>query len=632
MCGIAGYFGPADPDAPARVIRMLIAQNHRGPDSAGIALRCRENPWQTEFALTPNLLSSTPFDSHAECVLGHNLLAIQDTSDASRQPMIDGNLALVFNGEIYNFVELRADLQKQGVHFRSQGDTEVLLQLWKLRGPDCLSDLRGMFAFAVFDARRRVLWAARDPFGIKPFYYHRAARSFQFASEIRALHAASVPRKLCPTAVVASTAMGVNAFGEGQTFYEGIDELPPGHLLEASDNGIEIRAHSSLPEPIGDLTDQDATAALRAATEESVRLHLRSRRKIATCLSGGLDSSTIATLVAAALGESRHDFQTFTICTAGQQDSELELASLVARQAGLRHALVEPPDIAPRDVLEMTVAYEVPNHVIGPINQFFLLREIAAAGITVVLDGQGGDELLSGYPWFIPVLLQELTERGRDVATLQEQLRQRLPLEAQTAASFNEMFHDPEAWVRSFVWQGEFLGWSRDRLLGLRPVQWYLGGGGQLRAFRRREYLRAELQYLLRQEDRLGMWFGLECRVPLVDRPLVEVASRIDPGWLIHDGYLKYPFRDMMPQLPERVRWNTRKRGFWETEPGRFAWVSPAGRKLAGDSPCLREVFPTIADKWGTLSFDQQWRLFQVAVLERCAGRGQLDSLAAEVE
>lgn len=630
MCGIAGYVGRVDAAAPARVRRMLDAQRHRGPDGAGLALFDMRGAWQVHFASSPAGLSAA-CEAPTGCVLGHNRLAIQDRTDAARQPMLAGEVAIVFNGEIYNFVELRARLEAQGARFGTEGDTEVLLELWKRCGPDCLGDLRGMFAFAAFDSHRRTLWLLRDPFGIKPLYYAIGDGTIRFASEIRSLHAAGIPRKLAPEAAVASAAAGINAFGPGRTLYEGVHELPPGHLLIATEQGIEVRQYATLPEITGDLRGPDATRALLSAAEESVRLHLRSRRRIATCLSGGLDSSSIACLIGRELGAAAHEFQTFTICTAGPQDSELELAARVARDAGLRHELVTPGEIAAADALEMTVAYEVPNHVIGPINQFLLLREIAARGVTVVLDGQGGDELLSGYPWYAPVLLKEIARQGGDAASLEAMLRDKLPLDPPTMQAFERMFHDPVAWVHAFMWQGSFLGWSPQQVLQLPATQYYLQGGGDWRAFRERQYLRAELQYLLRQEDRLGMWFGLECRVPFVDVPLVNVAARLAPDWLIHDGYLKYPMRAMLDRLPDAVRWNTRKRGFWETDCARFPWVADVGKRLAIDSNGLRELFPSLETEWATLSFDQHWRLLQLALLERCGDREPWHELRSEL-
>lgn len=637
MCGIAGYFGSESPGALAQVRAMLRAQAHRGPDGAGMAAYEPGGPWRSVYGRTADELR---LDGTPRCVLGHNWLAVQDPNPAARQPMLDDDLAITFNGEIYNFIELRRELEADGAVFRSHSDTEVLWHLWRREGAACVKRLRGMFAFAVASRREDGLWLVRDPFGIKPLYSARMPTGHVFASEIRALHAADcVRRRLRDHAVVACAAAGVNKFAENATLYEEVYEVPPGeHEYILPNCSTRPSLHYFLPKPGSDLRGEEATGALRRAVEQSVSIHLRSSRKVASCLSGGLDSTNLAWLIGAEARRSGHEYDTFTIRTDVSNEScraggELAAAALVARQAGLRHHIVDRPQpIAPRDVIEMIVAYEVPNHVIGPINQFLLFRHVAAAGVTVVLDGQGGDELLSGYPWFPPVLLHAMRRAGRadEAEALRRQLAGRMPLPPATTAQFERMFHDKRAWIEAFMWQGDFLGWSRERVFKLMETHYYLRGGGKWHPFRLREYFRSELPYLLRHEDRLGMWFGLECRVPFVDAPLIDVASRLAPDWLIHDGYLKYPFRVMIPELPESVRWDTRKRGFWEVDRALFDWLPAAGRKLAGASKQLNRLFPTLRDQWDVLSFDQQWRLLQLAVLERAATRRDVDDVCRE--
>ena len=642
MCGIAGcHAGVGNVRAVMQVRQMLRAQAHRGPDGAGLGVADSNGTWRALYARRSEEL---PVAEPSPKVLGHNWLAVQDADPAARQPMLDDSreVALVFNGEVYNFIELRRELESEGARFRTRSDTEVLLRLWLREGVRCVKRLRGMFAFAVFDGRDGGdghLWLVRDPLGIKPLYYAHTFDGMYFASEMRSFHAAGcVPRRLADGAAVASVAAGVNKFAEAQTLYVGVNELPPGHWLRYGEPEMEMRRYYDLPDPGGNLSGDAATRELRAAAEESVRLHLRASRKVASCLSGGLDSTNLAWLIGAESRKTGHEYDTFTIRTDAanegcRESGELAAAALVAKQAGLRHHLVDRPDpISPRDVIEMIVACEVPNHVIGPINQFLLLRQVAAAGVTVVLDGQGGDELLSGYPWFPPVLLDALRKQGRgsEADAIQKQLAQRLPLSPETAAQFERMFHDPRAWVAAFMWQGDFLGRSQRQVLDLPETQYYLQGGGEWTSFRRREYLQAELPYLLRQEDRIGMWFGLECRVPLVDVPLIDVASRLDPAWLINDGHLKYPFRIMLPELPEAVRWDTRKRGFWEVDRSHFGWLPAAGKRLASASDPLNRLFSGMRDGWDALSFDQQWRLTQLAVLERAATRDQVDDVCRE--
>jgi asparagine synthase (glutamine-hydrolysing) len=618
---------------------MLRAQRHRGPDGAGILVRAPAGPLVVRFATSVDQLETV--DLSASVVLGHNWLAVQDTARAAAQPMrvgVDADAtAITFNGEIYNFVELAAAMRAADATFDTASDTEVLLKLWRARGADCLGELRGMFAFAAYDAADDALTLVRDPFGIKPLYHATSpAGGLYFASEIRALHAAGiVPRVMNDAHVLACVAAGINKFGETQTLYDGVRELPPGCLMRLTRHDPPIvRRHYTLPPLVPSRDDDAAVTDLADALAGSVRVHLRASRRIATCLSGGLDSTNLACLIGREARASGQDYATFTIRTAGPEDDELAAAAEVAAAAGLRHVVFDVErDITARDVLEMMVAYESPNHVIGPINQFLLLREVAATGATVVLDGQGGDELLSGYPWYAPVLLRAIAERGgggADVATLRARLAERLPFDPATAAQFDAMFHDPAAWVAAFAWQGAFMGHAREEILDLPATRYYLSGGGDWAPFRQRMYYRGELQYLLRQEDRLGMWFGLECRVPFVDRELVRLASTFEPELLIRGGFLKYPYRVMLPELPDSVRWNTRKRGFWETDRGRFAWVSGAGaRRLVLDSPTLRRLFATLESDWATLSFDQHWRLLQAAVLERAATRDELDTLCA---
>lgn len=635
MCGIAGYFGSPDPLAAARVRRMLRAQRHRGPDGVGLFATAKGRPVVHQFAADVDSLEAVD-DLPATVVLGHNWLAIQDTCKAAAQPMRMGEATIVFNGEIYNFIELAAAMKRSGAAFDTAGDTEVLLKLWNEKNADCLDRLRGMYAFGVYDAADDSLTLVRDPFGIKPLYYATTDRGLYFSSEMRSLHAAEVlPRVIRDDYALACVAAGINKFDASRTLYEGVYELPPGHLLRLTRHASPAsRAFYALPSLAASRTGDAPAAALSTALEQSVNVHLRASRRIATCLSGGLDSTNLALLIGRQASRSHHDYDTFTIRTSGPQDSEFAAAAEVAKVAKLRHTIVDVErEISPRDVIEMVVAYESPNHVIGPINQFLLLREVAAAGVTVVLDGQGGDELLSGYPWYVPVLVDALRKRGDDVSALETQLAERLPFDPATAAQFNAMFHEGAAWVGAFMWQGVFLGHSREAIVKLPATQYYLGGGGEWSAFRQRMYFQGELQYLLRQEDRLGMWYGLECRVPFVDQPLVELAATFDPAWLIRDGYLKCPYRTMLPELPDSVRWNTRKRGFWETDRDRFAWVSgDAGRKLSLASPTLRRLFPTIETEWPTLSFDQHWRLLQIAVLERGATREDAATIANEMQ
>lgn len=548
--------------------------------------------------------------------------------------MTRGALTIAFNGEIYNFPELRRELEATGEQFQTSGDTEVLLSMWARHGQECLPRLRGMFAFLLHDATNGALWAVRDPLGIKPLYWARTERGEYFSSEIRALHGAGIARrKIRETAALASIAGAVHRFGEFETLYEGVEEIPGGYLVKLDRSGTARRERwFRLPAIVGDLSDDSACRQLLEAASESVAVHLRSSRRVSVCLSGGLDSSTIVSLIGRQ-AEAR-SVAAFTINTAAESASEIDLAREVTSLAAVEHRVFNhQEEIGARDVLEMTVAYEVPNHVIGPINQFLLLREIARAGYTVVLDGSGGDELVSGYSWWFPALLAELRRRGqhRTVEGIEEARRRNMAFDPVTTRKFDEIFYNPRAWLRSFSGDGVF-GIDVQAVAELPEFQFYAAHDGSWREFRERAYTTDTMYYLLRQADRLSMWFGLESRVPFADAPLIGVAARLAPELLIRDGYLKYPLRRMESGIPNSVRWCTRKLGFWKTSEERYPWLRQLGKSIVLQSDLVRGLLPGLEEQWDTARFDQQWRAVQVAVLAECAAREDLENILSTAD
>ena len=625
MCGIAGFFGASSPHAASRVLAILQAQAHRGPDGAGLAA----GSWTT-YGRDVSALER-PGDTPRPCVLGHNWLAIMDPSPGSRQPMVRGPLQLVFNGEIYNYIELREELIAQGESFSTDGDTEVLLALWRRMGPDCLSKLRGMFAFALLD-QHGVLWLVRDPFGIKPLYWTRKDNGIYFASEIRGFHASGLlPRRLRDSAVICTSAIGINKFGADDTLFEEVHELSPGTLMRVKDHH-HVEHYMRWPNLTSNLHGDEGIAALKAAFEESVTLHLRSRRRIASCLSGGLDSTNLVWAIQKQLGQFGSDFKAYTTNSDDGESSEFALAQMLCREAGVAHEVLNFDGAVPlADIVDMVIAYESPVHVIGPINQYLTLRHIAANGASVVIDGQGGDEMMSGYIWFVPLVLKAIEALGIDPAQFRSRINERAACSPATQELFESIFHNVPQWVTAFLGGNDFLGVSAADIEAMPETQWYLRSTGELAHFRDKSIRRAELQTLLRLEDRLGMWFGLECRVPFLDVEFNRVAAQLHPALLIHDGYLKYPYRMIQPDLPADVRFNTMKRGFWETHPDRYPWMPKLSRDLCLDSPALRRAFPKLEAGLDQVNFDQRWRLVQIALLERCTTREDGAALVASL-
>src|SRR4051794_13628790 len=390
MCGIAGIIGRLDGHNRAALQRMSDAMLHRGPDAGGT--------WV-----------STPDARGWGTLLAHRRLAILDLSPAGVQPMTDpvtGHV-VTFNGEIYNFAELRRRLVAEGQEFESSGDTAVMLRALGLHGPKAVSWLRGMFAFACWDPKQRRLLLARDPLGIKPLYIARASDpdagwSVAFASELRALLASKLmgTPHLDPQAV----ASGVwNGFVVGpSTAVKGIDLLWPGRLIELDGAGKELRQEDfwHIPDRTPDPTmDEDGLAAV---LQEGLRLHLASDVPLAVFLSGGVDSSAMANLAQRAAESPIH---TFTLAFEEQELSEGPFARQIAAAIGTQHHEVVLTE--ERFVEKLEAALDsLDQPTFDGLNAYYMSHAIRAAGFTVALSGMGGDELFGGYASYrdLPVL------------------------------------------------------------------------------------------------------------------------------------------------------------------------------------------------------------------------------------
>jgi asparagine synthase (glutamine-hydrolysing) len=390
MCGIAGMIGRLDEPNRAALERMSAAMVHRGPDASGV--------WV-----------SAPNARGWGVLLAHRRLSILDLSPAGAQPMMDpvtGHV-VVFNGEIYNFSDLRRRLVAEGQGFHSTGDTAVMLRALGLYGPGAVSWLRGMFAFACWDPEQRRLLLARDPLGIKPLYLARssdpdAGWSVAFASELRALLASGLlgTPQLNPEGVASSVWNGF-VVGPG-TAVKGIDLLWPGRLLELDSAGKEIRQEDfwRIPDRApGPAMDEDGLAAI---LEEALRLHLASDVPVAVFLSGGVDSSAMANLAQRAAQSPIH---TFTLAFEEQELNEGPIARQIAAAIGTQHHEVVLTE--GRFVENLEAALDsLDQPTFDGLNAYYMSHAIRAAGFTVALSGTGGDELFGGYTSYrdLPVL------------------------------------------------------------------------------------------------------------------------------------------------------------------------------------------------------------------------------------
>jgi len=526
VCGIAGIVG-AVPD-PVVIERMIDRLRHRGPDDRG--------EWHSE-------------DAH----LGHARLAILDLSSAGHQPMVRGQLVITYNGEVYNFRELRRQLPGP---FRSDCDTEVVLALYAEEGDRCLHRLRGMFAFAVWDAHRHRLFAARDRLGIKPLYYRELAGGLAFASEIKALLELGRPPV---DASALRDYLTYRYIPAPKTVYGGIRELPPGHTLAwEAGRGLEI-ARWWEPSTAGAVTDMDeAVQRLDRLLSTAVPMHTLADVPVGVFLSGGIDSTTTVAFVDRP--------RTFTLGSEVGHRDEAPLARRVAAHFGAEHheLLAQSVDLD----LALDTQPRLFDQPFGDSGSWatFLVSRMAREHVTVALCGEGGDELFCGYQWYRrwsePPLSPALRAASRVLpvfSALGRSLQRRAAIGLERYAAFLSPFTveqkraligpriDGDGYDDLWFYRRHW----REELPPLKRLQWadlhtYLAGD------------------LLTRVDRASMAHSLELRPPLLDHELVELALSLDGSLLLDSatGTGKLVVRRLMAERVPAGLFERPKRGF----------------------------------------------------------------------
>ena len=562
MCGIAGIISTNNHKVSSElllVMRQKIA--HRGPDDAGL--------W---------------IDSDSRIGLAHQRLAVIDLSPAGCQPMTNGDASLhiVFNGEIYNYRHIRSELEDRGHIFRTQTDTEVLLQAYKQWGTDCLSKLNGMFAFAIWDANRRRLFMARDRAGKKPLYYWKSGGLFAFASEARALLPVTGSLSIDSRALNLYFAFG---YVPGDiSIFSGIRKLLPGHFLTYDPGKDELRTGPYWRPPLlqgiinsNGSNEEELVTELYELLRDSVSLRMISDVPLGILLSGGVDSSLI-TAVAAELSE--RPVKTFTIGFPGSgRYDETSYASVVAKHFGTEHHLLSlqmPDNIE----LLVEVASKVDEPLADPsILPTYLISQLTRRNVTVALGGDGGDELFGGYPWYQRGLQFERTME-RVPRTARKTLAAAagwLPVGFKGRSGLMARSED----LRHFAAYGKSLfdPLSRRKLLspditaalspghlhepeGYRMSHWLRDGDGALRMsyLDFKTYLPDDILFKV---DRASMAFALEVRAPWLDFRIIEFAFGNVPSQL---KVTVHGLRHLQKKLARRLLPSTldleRKQGF----------------------------------------------------------------------
>ncbi len=545
MCGIWGAVNIADWEMAERAAH---AMRHRGPDDHGVYV-----------AREPIPIS-----------LVNTRLAIIDLSPGGHQPMStpDGRFWIVYNGEMYTYREVRRELEALGHTFRSDSDTEVILHAYAAWGETCLEHLRGMFAFAIWDAAEAALFAARDRLGIKPLYYAlqrvEGGTRFVFASELKALIASGVvtPR-LNYTAL--HHYLSFYAVPAPYTILEGVEMLPPGHCLTYQEGRLKVRQYWSPPPGEAlNIGEEEAAARLRALLEESIRLRMIADVPVGAFLSGGIDSSAVVALMTRATGER---LKTFSIGFGdeGKQIDERPAARVLADYYGTDHTEVIVSGRQVRDELPAIIrAMDQPT---GDGLNTYLVSQATAQHVKVALSGLGGDELFAGYPQFR--LFQQADRASRVWNRLPEALRGMARRTASLAAPARRaltwldggllaryervrILYDEQAKIALYTPAAMALLAAPEPSMDYLARYIHPAEHDSLAQLTRLELCGYMANTLLRDTDAMSMAHSLEVRVPLIDHKVVEFAVCLPPHLKLRNGRGKWilirALRDILPQ------------------------------------------------------------------------------------
>jgi len=563
MCGIWASLGLATSEA---VIERVA---HRGPDGSG---------WQ-EFD-TPS----------GPLTFAHRRLAIFDTTENGHQPMSlqERPLSIVYNGAIYNFIEIRKELEAKGIIFQSNSDTEVLLQAYAAWGPDCLTRLNGMFAFVIWDGEKKRLFAARDRFGVKPLYFWNGPKGFALASEIKQITALDGFK----TRINPDTAYDFLAFGQldhrAETFFSGVHQLRGGECLllelEHWQPGAELKPRRwyELPSraPM-ESTAEDASDRLRELLTDGVEVRLRSDVDLGFSLSGGLDSSSIVSIAANSPSKAPRPLRTFSACFDDPIIDESAYVKNVVAHTGAESTVVRPSGKDLPGLMEKIIYHhDSPFTGTSMIAQWLVFEAARKAGVSVMLSGQGADEHLCGYHSSFAPYLAGLVRRGALLKLVREMAGQRRnhdkPFVWQLAATAAGLLPPT---LRRLVRHGgrhycpDWMTPAFAENAGSAPHYHY-----SLSELMRAHMTESSLPGLLHYEDRNSMAHGIESRLPFLDYRVVELSLGLDESFKIVDGETKWLLRQAMQGvLPEDIRTRQDKIGFATPEQ---AWLKGDARPL----------------------------------------------------
>jgi asparagine synthase (glutamine-hydrolysing) len=563
MCGIAGIFSFQEKVELRQIKQMTDIISHRGPDAEG--------QW---------------LDETSQLGLGHRRLSIIDLSVNAKQPMhyLNERYTITFNGEIYNYIELREKLIAKGYTFRTKSDTEVILALYDLEKENCLGSFDGMFAFAIWDKVEKTLFCARDRFGEKPFYYFRDSSRFCFASEIKSLFSAGVDRSVNHKMVYYYLAFEKieNNFDRSETFFNGIRRLPSAHYMFVRGNGeCIIKQYWDVSvETDHSISEQDAFQKFYSLFENSVHKRLRSDVPIGSSLSGGLDSSSVVLMVNRIKNKEASQ-KTFSARFEGYIRDEGAFIEKVVEKANVETYYTWPDgEKLAQDFDKLFYHQEEPFNSSSIFAEWETMKLAYENKTKVLLDGHGADEMLAGYNWYYNVYYRQLARQKplkflEEIKSYEKIKNKKWPLSSREMimSFFPNLLHSAGNVRRRLIGTKladlDFL--DRDLVNEYKNLPNPLVQHKTLKGSLKFSLTNYVIQEQLRYTDKSSMAFSREVRLPFLNHELVEFVLSLPENFLIRDGWTKYVMRKSMEGLlPPEIAWRKDKIGY---EPPEKIWL-----------------------------------------------------------
>ena len=570
MCGISGLYSLNGRSIRFDVLRkMSQLLLHRGPDGEGYFLsdtRLKKFDVHYNSADSFNVNGLKP-----DLGLAHRRLSIIDLSVIARQPMSndDGSLWIVFNGEIYNYIELRRELSTLGCNFKSASDTEIILRSYELFGMGCVKRFNGMWAFAIWDARKNILFCSRDRFGVKPFYYFYNDGLFAFASEIKSL---LLIQRAYPNERGIYNYL-VKSFGfldvTEDTLFADIYQLQPAHNLVIGADGIKIEKYwdiySAIDKPL--LSQGQAIDAFGSLFIDAIKIRLRSDVKVAGALSGGVDSSSITCGIKKRLKV--NNYETYSACFDNPHYDEREYIAEVTRDTGYKSNYVFPDEASFFDILKRQIwLQDEPFNAMWVHSQWFVYQKAAANGVKVFINGHGSDESLGGYYPHFDALWADLLRRGRILLLLHEISLFSKHNPSRSVNLTNILYYIANYYTPGFIKSffsktPNFLNSDFAQRNSKKKYLYENHFNDFLNRYLYESLFISPIRGMLHFDDRNSMAFSIESRTPFLDYRLIELAFSLPGTYKIKNGYNKYLLRETMKGIiPERIQARFTKKGF----------------------------------------------------------------------